>query len=172
MIRLNLTFGSDRIAEAMRKAPDALDAAAEKGLDAAAQEVARIAKQEAPKASTLLTDSIQVRRPGQFIRVITPGTNYADFVNEGTGIFGPNHSASGTLPPVQSILDWIRMRRIEPNTKGMSERGLAFLIASGIAKTGTRKNAFMDRAAAKSAVPANARFTQAMQLGLAEALDA
>lgn len=170
MIRLNVSYGADRLAEAMHKAPETMDIAAERGLDAAAQEVTRTAKQEAPKSSTLLTNSIQWRRPGRFIRVIAPGTPYADDVDQGTGVFGPKGSASGKLPPVQSILDWIRIRRIAPRTQGMSDKALAYLIAHGIARTGTRKNPFMERAAEKSAEPARKRLLASVQLGIAEVL--
>lgn len=172
MIRLNVTYGSDRIAAAMNRAPDVMDRYAEEGLDRAAQEVARIARQEAPKASTTLTDSINIRKPGRFTRIITPGTNYADFVNEGTGIFGPRHTPSDRLPPVQSLLDWIRVCRIAPRERNMSERALAFAIGAGIAKTGTRKNDFMDRAAKHGGEVASAAMQRSMQLGLAEVMEA
>lgn len=172
MITLHAKLGSDRMAEALHRAPGIIERYAEAGLDEAAAKIARTAKLEAPKASTVLTNSIKVRAPSRFKRIISPGTDYADYVNEGTGIYGPKHSASGKLPPVQSILDWIRWCRIKPRTEGMTEHALAFLIAHGIARKGTRKNAFMDRAAEKSGELALAAVNRQLDLGMAEALNA
>ncbi len=170
MINLRASLGSDVVAEAMRRAPEIMDQHAEAGLERAAQEIARTAKLETPKAHSTLADSIQVRRPARFRRVVTPGTNYADFVNEGTGIFGPHHKASGLMPNVRSLQDWIRVARISPRRGNMSERSLAFAIATSIARTGTRKDAFMDRAAEKGHDILEQRVAAELQLGLREVM--
>jgi len=43
----------------------------------------------------------------------------------------------GKFPPIDSILDWIRAKRISPRDPKTTERQLAFLFARKIAKSGT-----------------------------------
>ncbi len=172
MIALQVDFGPQRVTEAFQKAPSVMFSHAQRGLDRAAGRVTRAAKFEAPKAFSLLTNSITWRAPAPLTRVISAGTDYADFVNEGTGIFGPKHAPSGRMPPIQRLEDWVRVMRLRPRAAGMTEHGLAFVIGRKIAKTGTRANPFMDRAAEGTDELVHADVHRELEAGIAKVLDA
>ena len=48
----------------------------------------------------------------------------------------------GGNPPMQSLLDWIRVKRIEPRSPGMDLHDLAFVIGRSIREKGTRPHPF------------------------------
>lgn len=172
MIAVQVDFGPKRVSEAFQKAPAIMLSHARRGLDVAAARISRAARFEAPKAFSQLTNSIIWRSPGPLIRVITAGTDYADFVNDGTGIFGPKHAASGHMPPIQRLDEWVRIMRLRPRTAGMTDHGLAFVIGRKIAKTGTKADPFMDRAADGTEELVHADVHKELEAGIGEVLDA
>jgi len=105
-----------------------------KGLNRAAQELARSEKHAAPKAFSTLANSMHVTRRDPLTFEVAPGVNYAADIEFGTG--------PGVMPSVQSILEWVRVKRIEPDDEGMSARDLAFMIARGIRDHGILPNPF------------------------------
>lgn len=125
---------SAAVIAALRNMPQVMDKHLERGLDRGAHEVAREEKRAAPKAFTTLTNSINVLRTRPMERVITPGVDYAEMVEQGTG--------PGGNPPMQSLLDWIRVKRIEPRSPGMDLHDLAFVIGRSIREKGTRPHPF------------------------------
>jgi hypothetical protein len=135
MSEVSVTSNGDQIRVRMSGA--ALDLAREIDLamGRAAQEVARDAKALAPKAFSTLTNAIIASRirPGTWMA--RAGTNYARYVEQGTG--------RGGWVPRQTLLDWVRVKRIVPNNPGMSDEQLVAAIRRSIAAKGTRAQPFM-----------------------------
>ncbi|MEW6647193.1 MAG: hypothetical protein AB1450_08350 [Pseudomonadota bacterium] len=123
-----------RVLDAMRNTPRVMLKHLERGLDRAAHEVAREERRVTPKAFSTLTNSVQVLRTGRLERVIAPGVDYAPMVEEGTG--------PGGNPPQQTLVDWIRAKRIEPRDPTMDVEDLAFVIGRSIREKGTRPQPF------------------------------
>ena len=71
--------------------------------------------------------------------MVTSSLRYNAFVVNETGPHG--------IPPIQSVLDWVRVKRIQPNNPKHDQRDLAFMIARSIARNGTAANDFYSRAA-------------------------
>ncbi len=109
--------------------------------------IARTARDKAAKAHTQLTNSIQPRMVSPFEGQVSVGMDYGQAVEEGTGIYGPLGQASGKMPPRNAIMDWIKVRRVEPQDTSMDLEDLEFLIARKIATTGTRPQPFLIPAA-------------------------
>lgn len=87
-------------------------------------------------AHSVLINSIQTGiDPSGLEGIVSAGADYARYVEEGTG--------SGGYPPRQIIIDWLRVRQIEPRDPGMTEDELAYLISRRIAMTGTPAKPFM-----------------------------
>ncbi len=118
----------------MQRFPDALLRQADLGVQRAGDELARGMRREAPKAHSILTNSIQRTKLGQGIHAVVAGAHYAKPVDRGTG--------RGGFPPEQSLLDWIRVKKIQPNDPSMSQRDLAYVIARSIFRRGTPSQPF------------------------------
>ncbi|EMP85035.1 hypothetical protein BFX18_09640 [Vibrio cholerae] len=139
MRELNIEIKDSALDEAFRKAPDTLNHYLKQGVSTAGSLVARVAREEAPKAESTLTHTIRSQVVGELQRMITSSLRYNGLVVQETGGQG--------VPPVQSILDWVRVKRIQPKTPKADQRDLAFMIARSIARKGTPANDFYDRAA-------------------------
>ncbi|AWL12813.1 hypothetical protein HMF8227_02361 [Saliniradius amylolyticus] len=127
----------DNVAEGLKKAPGILARHLSKGANRAAQETARKAKREAPKAESTLTNSIQVSPASRFSKLVGPQVGYAEHVVK-------DIQGQGAMPPVQSILDWIQVKGITPNNPDMEQKDLAFVIARSIKQRGTPAHTFID----------------------------
>ncbi|KFA98783.1 hypothetical protein [Vibrio sp. ER1A] len=125
--------------EAFRDAMSEMTSCLKAGVSTAGSLVSREAREEAPKAESALTNSIKSRVVSQLERLITSKLNYNEHVVNGTAKQG--------LPPVRSIEDWIKVKRITPHNPKHSTRDLAFMMARHIAANGTQPNDFYDRAA-------------------------
>jgi hypothetical protein len=100
-----------------------------------AEEVARLAKGNAPKAFSNLTNSIRAERVGEMHYLVSEGMNYGRAVEEGGR---PHHVNSAKLIPwVERVL----------GARGKDARNKAFLIARAIAVRGTRAQKYMQPAA-------------------------
>ncbi len=108
----------------------------DKSLRRGANEVARVARRDAAKAFSTLTNSIRALRERPLRWAVAPGVAYGGYVEEGRG--------PGGMPPVQSILDWIRVRRIQPRDPETTEGQLAFLIARKIAAQGIEPQPYLE----------------------------
>ncbi|CAM2801789.1 MULTISPECIES: hypothetical protein [Vibrio] len=139
MRELSVELHTSVLDEAFRSAPDILNRHLKAGISHAGSIVSRAAKEEAPKAESTLTHSIRSNVVGELQRMITSSLRYNAFVAQGTDAQG--------MPPVQSVLDWVRVKRIQPKHPKADQRDLAFIIARSIAKNGTQGNDFYDRAA-------------------------
>lgn len=124
-----------QVTRAFAIAPEAALRHAEAGLGRGAQEIARDAKRAAPKAFSTLVNAIAASRESPLHYRVAAGVNYAIFPERGTG--------PGGHPPHQTMLDWIRVKRIEPRDPSMSARDLAFVIARSIARKGTKAQPYM-----------------------------
>lgn len=107
----------------------------DRGISRGAQLVARSARRGAPKAFSTLTNSIRVTKLGLAAYEIAPGVDYGDHQEQGT--------RGGRMPPIRSILDWIRVRRIKPRDPNMRERDLAFVVARSIGRRGVPAQPYM-----------------------------
>jgi hypothetical protein len=135
---LRLQVEAERVLEALKRAPKLAAQLVPEAVERSIAEITRSAREFAPKAESVLTNSIQyVMAMGGFEGRMFAGVRHGRPVEEGTGIYGPEGVPSGRMPPVQSILDWVRVKRIRPNDPEMSEEDLAFLIARSIATSGT-----------------------------------
>lgn len=110
---------------------DELDLALGRG----AAEVAREAKINAPKAFSTLTNAILDSRMDKASYKVSANTAYAPYVEDGSG--------PGGFPPLQSLMDWIRVKRIAPYRAGMSDESLAFLIRRSIEQHGINAEPYM-----------------------------
>lgn len=121
--------------------PDALSHRLSLGVERAAMEVAREEKNQAPKAFSTLANSIKAEKTGEFAWEVSPHVEHADYIAKGTH--------PGAFPPSESIVAWIRVMHIEPYTKGVDERALAFLIGRSIKRRGIKSNPFDERTVEK-----------------------
>ncbi len=136
---LSVELHTSVLDEVFRQAPDVLNKYLKAGISTAGSLVSREAREEAPKAETTLTHSIKSQKVGELQRMITSSLRYNAFVVHGADSQG--------VPPIQSVLDWVRVKRIQPKYPKADQRDLAFMIARSIAKNGTPGNDFYDRAA-------------------------
>lgn len=143
MTELRIDFESQALQQALARKPIELVRELSLVIGRIVLEMARTARRGAPKATSLLVNSISSVQPNALEGLVFSGVAYASAVEEGTGVFGRAVRASGKTPPVQRIEDWIRVRRIQPHDEKMTQRDLAWVIARGIARTGTPAQPFM-----------------------------
>jgi len=158
----DLTIDSDRLQRALTRAPRVLAVEMNKAVARTVQEMARSARRHAPKAFSHLVNSIGAVQVSPLEGLVVAGMDYARMVEEGTGPQGPQARDGGGFPPVQHILDWIRVKRIVPDDPGMDQRDLAFAIARGIARKGTPPHPFMAPAFADNKARAEQRIDAAV----------
>jgi len=129
----------------------------------------RAARRNAPKASSQLTNSIfEQMGPDGLSGIVSSGKNYAQAAEEGSGLWGPEKTASGKMPPVESIEDWIRVRRITPDEPWMDERDLAFVIARSIAARGTPAQPYLKPAYDNEKAPGTRRIFRGIKKAVRE----
>lgn len=97
-----------------------------------AEETAREMKREAPKASSLLTNSIKADQLEPLRWWVGPHVRHALYVHRG-------RRPGGKMPPLQRILDWVRIVLRPPANK---RRETAFLVARKIRNRGIKPNQF------------------------------
>lgn len=117
--------------------------AVDRKLARAAQEAAREMRRAAPKATSVLTNSIRAERVGELEHRAVAGVAYAAYVEGGSG--------PGGRPPFAAMLRWVRVKRLAPHNPGMDERDLAWAIARAIARRGTPPQPFAAPVAADPA---------------------
>lgn len=138
MLRLDITLDDEQLQKAVQKAPGALRHRLKAAVSRGALELSRDARRHAPKAFTTLTNSIRSRVDGELARIVGPNVNYGTYVEQGTG--------PGGAPSLQTMLDWVRVKRITPNNPQHNERDLAFIIRRSIARKGTKPQKYMEPA--------------------------
>jgi hypothetical protein len=131
-------------------------------------EMARTARRNAPKAFSTLTQSISFFMSLDGLEgTARPAVNYGAAVERGTGRFGPSGRASGKFPPLQPLIDWIRVKRIQPDDPAMDQEDLAWLFARAIAMRGTPKQPYMVPAFDQHKAAAAARIDRAVAATIA-----
>lgn len=145
-MNMELIIDADRLQKAILKAPDVLERELDKGIGRSVHEMARSARRHAPKAHSLLVNSIDVERPAPLEGIVAPSMDYAQAVEEGTGLQGPQGTPSGVMPPIEHIEDWIGVAGITPNDPSMDRKDLAWAIARSIAEKGTPPQPYMEPA--------------------------
>jgi len=160
MLSIKVAIRPD-ITQAMRRFPDVMLRHIDRGVHRAAEEVAREEKHAAPKAFSTLVNSIKTSRNSQASYRVGPSVNYADNVELGV--------EPGTFPELQSIRDWIRVKHIEPENADFDERDLAWMIARGIYRAGTRPQPFAATTAKRMAPHVHDIVNQSVRAGLREA---
>ena len=148
-------------ADAFDKAPAQLFKRLDQAVDRGANELAREAKRNAPKAHSHLVNSIRVQRDEDLARIVGPNMDYGPYVEQGSG--------PGGKPPRQSILDWIRVKGIQPNQPNMTQASLAFVISRSIARKGIEPQPYMTPAAEDSRDRVHELVSKAVTLALREA---
>jgi len=134
-LRIETRFRGKKVLRAFERAPEVMARNLQRGLSRGAEEVAREASRVAPKAFSTLTQSIKADRDTPFRYSVGPHVDYARAVEEGTG--------PGGNPPIQTLLDWIQVQRIEPDDPSMDARDLAYVIQDSIRRKGTPAQPYM-----------------------------
>lgn len=128
--------GGGVAAAALARAPVRLAWHVDRALARAAGEIARQMKQDAPKALSTLTKSVNSANTGLLEYRVGPNVQYARYVEEGTG--------PGGWPPDAALRRWLRVKRIKPRTPGMSEDDLVYVMGRAIHRRGTRAQPFVE----------------------------
>lgn len=157
---LQLTYDSRELQRAIRHSPAILAKHIDRAVDRIAQEMAVLARIGAPKAHSILTNSITVRRPDKLTGEVVTGSAYARLVEQGTG--------PGGWPPQQTMLDWIRVHGIQPNDPEMDQQDLAYVMSRSIARKGTPAQPFMAPAFEQKKARAGQLLDQAVDKALQE----
>jgi len=157
---LKLTVESKALQSAMVLGPAILEKHMRRAIGRATQEMARDARRRAPKAFSTLTSAIRADQPTAYEGRVVAGVDYARAVEEGT--------KGGAFPPVQHILDWVKVTRQVPDDPNMSQEDLAFVIARSIAAHGTPPQPFMAPAFEHNKASAQRRIDNAIRNALKE----
>lgn len=161
MPSLTLQIDADNLHKAFLKAPGTLQRNLERAISRIMAEMARSARGYAPKSFSNLVNSIRAKRINALEGIVAPGINYAQMVEEGTGIYGPTGIATGKLPPVDSIEDWVVLNRI--GSGDVDSLDMAWMVARKIAATGTRPQPFLQPAIDDNKARAESRINQAIE---------
>lgn len=127
----SITIDVSRAKAAMARMPSVVENVVDVWLARGAEEVAREAKQQAPKAFSNLVNSIRAERIGLMHYQVSEGMNYGRAVEEGTGPHFPNPDA--LRPWVERVL----------GVRGKEADNTAWLIARAISRRGTRAQPYM-----------------------------
>lgn len=167
-MKIGVNIDTKRVQEAFVRAPRAMTRNLDRYLGRAAQEVAREERGKAPKAFSGLVNSIRAMRVSPFEWFVAPSKEHAVYVEEGTRSYraGGGADAFGVMPPVRSILDWIRVKRIQPDDPTTSLPQLAWMIARSIALKGTPAQPYV----APTAEKMRSRVIELAQEGVAQGL--
>ncbi|MCW7553653.1 HK97 gp10 family phage protein [Endozoicomonas gorgoniicola] len=152
--------GDRQFRKALEQTPGTLFNQLKRMVTRGGSEAARELKRSAPKAHSTLVNSIRSIRDADLSAIAAPNTDYAQFVNDGTG--------SGGAPSLQAIKDWIRVKGITPNNPNHDLDDLAYMISRSIARKGTRAQPFVDNTADKLTPRINQLMQQAVRNSLAE----
>ncbi|MFZ5621171.1 MAG: HK97-gp10 family putative phage morphogenesis protein [Pseudomonadota bacterium] len=159
---LELTVDSRELQRAMLASPAILGKHLTRAIERVTLEMARDARRRAPKAFSTLTNSINSAMVSPVEGLVFAGADYARLVEEGT------RGGSGRQPPKDNLLDWIKVRRIQPDDPAMSQEDLAYVFARSIARKGTPAQPFMKPAYEANRVKAEQRIAKAIDAALAE----
>lgn len=134
---IKITHNAFDIAEAVAKGGAQVLKNVDAALSRGAIELADEIKQQAPKATSTLTNSVQIKgKPLEWSVIVAAA--YAGYVHQGT--------KEGGRPSLAAMIEWIRLKNIKPRDPTMKPQALAHLLRRSIAMKGTPANPFATRA--------------------------
>jgi len=140
-MRIEGHIDAARVARAFKRSPrimiDRVDAFLLRG----ALELAREARREAPKASSLLANSIYPDKLGDMDYLIGPHVAHGVYMELG-------RRPGGAMPPFQPILDWLKNKGVA-SLSGEEPRDVAWAMRRSIQRKGTPAQPFMGPALAR-----------------------
>lgn len=157
MTTIRITSNLPEVRAAFKRAPALVLRELDRQLSRGAKEISNDARLEAPKANSDLTNSIRALRVGQGEHLVVAAAAHAGPVERGR--------RPGPMPPIQSIVDWMKVRRVGPSDPEARRRA-AFPIARSIGRRGTRPQPFMGPALEKN----RSRLDELMREGAARAM--
>jgi hypothetical protein len=158
MDRVVILHNSGQVAEAIEKRGQAAVAGIDRAVGRGAHEVARDAQQHMPKFRSTTAAATNVEHNAPMHYTVRFGTRYAKYTDGGTG--------PGGRPSLAEMLDWVRLKNIQPRTPGMSQKSLAALIRRSIAQRGVTAQPFAEPALERQ----RPRLVELMRGALSEAL--
>lgn len=135
---ISVSIDTQRVRDAFARAPQVMERNIDVKLSRGAEEVARTAKGNAPKAFSNLVNSIRAHRVASLHYQVAEGMNYGRAVEEGTQPHFPNPDA--LRPWVERVL----------GVRGKEAMDKAWMIARAISRRGTRAQPYMQPAAESS----------------------
>lgn len=133
-----LKNNTNDIIKQLRKGGQKAIEAADEAIGREAGQVAVDAKKAAPKAFSLLTNSIQSKRVQLLHWQVFSGVQYAQFVEQGTKPSG-NRKIGKNFH--RSLQDWVKIKGI---ASGKQVPRVAYVIGKSIAKKGTEAQPFLE----------------------------
>jgi len=130
---ISLEFNDKAFVRAMKRAPVEVGKEVSRAVFRTAIETTGKLKQAAPKAFSTLTNSIKQDRLDAFSYRVAPHVGYAPFVENGR--------EPGKAPPLQSLMDWVKVKRIATGDRNV--RNVAWAIAKKIAREGVKPQPFV-----------------------------
>lgn len=159
MERIQILHNSNKVAEAIARRGTVALRLYDLALGRGARELAREAKRVMPKFRSRTVTATGVEDGGPLEKRVVFATRHARHTEAGTG--------PGGQPSLQEMIDWVRLKNIQPRTPGMSQRSLAALIRKRIAQRGTQAHPF----AAPSLARMRPRLSELMRAATRQALE-
>ncbi len=157
MIEITVTLTDARLQQALARFPDRVAANVEFALARGAEEIARSARRNAPKAFSTLTNSIRAQRMGDLHYRVAPGVNYAALVERGR--------RPGKQPGTSNgLMEWVKQKT---GLEGVPLDRKTFVIARAIGRRGIRPQPYMGPALAEN----ESRLRQLVQAGVARGIE-
>lgn len=135
-MKIELRYNDAAAREAMRKSPEVVERMLGFAIQRGADEIAREARNKAPKSFSTLTNSIRAQRLSPLHYFVAPGVNYAPWVEGG-------RMPMRKMPPKGALVAWIKQKlRVTEEKAGRME----FVIARAIQRQGIKPQPFMQPA--------------------------
>lgn len=130
-----ITHNAPEVAAALAKVPERAQREIGGAIARGAVEVANEMKRRAPKFRSTLTNSIIAIEKGPMEWHVSPrGVRYGWYVEGGT--------TGGGQPTLREMIQWVRLKGIQPRIPGMGQSELAALIRRRIAQGGIKASPF------------------------------
>lgn len=136
-MRLTIEHNADDLSSAMRRSPAVVNAKLNKWVNRTSARAERQSKQEVPVDDGPLQSSIRTDASGTLSATVAPHKDYAPFVHDGTGLYGPRKKL---ITPTKGK---VFATKVNPGF-GTPNKGGWYIIGKSI--KGQKPNPFMDRA--------------------------
>lgn len=134
-MEVRIAIDDTAVRRGFERFPRQMVAAIDPALARGAEEIARAARGNAPKAFSILTNSIRAERVGEMHYRAATGTNYARPVEEGR--------APGKMPgTANGLMEWVKQKT---GLDGKDLDRTAFLIARAIGRKGIKASRYAER---------------------------